>query len=195
MVRFWTIRILVQVHRHWVQSSLARRGYDTHNCHNKPQIGNATGVWITSCPEAMGWEFVYFEKQSIGDKMLNWEPAADKGLWVLSDPRLSNPAKMRKYCWVNIAVCPRFQLLSHTTDITLSRIKCEICFYKEVCSFVHWSSSLLLTVYAYISIMYMYVAIQQKKSRRPAGGGNNESGKSMFATRLDSYMRRFANNF
>ena len=28
--------------------------------------------------------------------------------------------------------------LSHTTNITLSRIKCErLCFYKEVCSFVH----------------------------------------------------------
>ena len=36
-----------------------------------------------------------------------WEPAADRGLWALSDPRLSNPAKMRKkYCWINIAVYP-----------------------------------------------------------------------------------------
>ena len=63
MVGLWTIRLLVQVHRHWVQFTLARRGYDNHNCHNKPQIGNDSGVWMTSCPEAMGWEFGYFEKQ------------------------------------------------------------------------------------------------------------------------------------
>ena len=62
LVGFWTIRLLVQVHRHWVQFTLTRRGYDNHNCHNKPQIGNRTGVWMTSCPEAMGWEFGYFEK-------------------------------------------------------------------------------------------------------------------------------------
>ena len=29
---------LVQVQRHWVQFTLARRGYDNHNCHNKPQM-------------------------------------------------------------------------------------------------------------------------------------------------------------
>ena len=68
------------------------------NFHNKPQIENATGEWMTSCPEAMGWEFGYFEKKSVGDKMPNWEPAADRGLWAFSNPRLSNQAKMRKKC-------------------------------------------------------------------------------------------------
>ena len=29
----------------------------------KPQIGNNSGVWMTSCPEAMGWEFGDFEKE------------------------------------------------------------------------------------------------------------------------------------
>ena len=28
------------MHRHWVQFTLACRGYEKHNCHNKPQIGN-----------------------------------------------------------------------------------------------------------------------------------------------------------
>ena len=56
------------------------RGYDNHNYHNKPQIGSGTGVWMTSCPEAMGWEFGYFERHTVGDKMPNWEPAADRGL-------------------------------------------------------------------------------------------------------------------
>ena len=62
LVGLWTIRLLVQVHRHWVQFTLARRGYDNHKCHNKPQIGNETGVWMASCPEVIGWEFGYFKK-------------------------------------------------------------------------------------------------------------------------------------
>ena len=67
--------------------------------------------------------------------MLNWEPAAERGLWTLSDPRLSNPAKMRKkYCLVNIAVCPRLQLISHTQPTsTLSRIKCERYIFIKKC--------------------------------------------------------------
>ena len=56
MVTLWTIRLFVQVHRHWVHYTLARR-YENHNCHDKPQIGNGVGVWITSCPEEMGWDF------------------------------------------------------------------------------------------------------------------------------------------
>ena len=68
--------------------------------------------------------------------------------WALSDPRLSNPAKMRKKCcygrrrtWGQYSsLSPSPTHLSHTTTITLSRIKCERSyFYKEVCSFVYWS--------------------------------------------------------
>ena len=43
------------------------QGYDNHNCHNIPQIGNGVGVWMTSYPEAMGWEFGNFEKD------ISWE--------------------------------------------------------------------------------------------------------------------------
>ena len=38
------------------------------------------------------------ELESFGDKVTNWEPAADRGLWTFSEPRLSNPAKMTKKC-------------------------------------------------------------------------------------------------
>ena len=63
---------------------------------------------------------------------------------------------------VNIAVSPAH--LSHTTNITLLRIKCErLYFYKEVYSFVHWSLSLLLTmfifVYVYVQLYYGYTTI------------------------------------
>ena len=44
LVGLWTIRLSVHVRRHWVQFTLARRGYDNHNCHNKPQIGNGWSV-------------------------------------------------------------------------------------------------------------------------------------------------------
>ena len=46
-----------------VQFTLVRKGYDNHHCHNKPQTGNGTGVWLASCPEDMGWEFGIFWKK------------------------------------------------------------------------------------------------------------------------------------
>ena len=85
----------------------------------------------------------------------------------------ATPAKMRKkccYCQKNlgqyVAVCPRLQLTCHTQlTSTLSRIKCEIYFYKEVCSFVHWSRHygwLYFRIY-----LYMYGAIQHKDPHPP----------------------------
>ena len=79
LVGLWTIRLLVQVHRHWVQFTLVRRGYDNPNCHNKPQIGNVTGVWMTSCLEAMGWEFGYFEKD------VSWVSTVGQSSWVFTE--------------------------------------------------------------------------------------------------------------
>ena len=47
--------------------------------------------------------------------------------------------------------------LSHTTSINPFENKVwEIYFYKEVCSFVHWTSSLCLTMFPYIFV-YVYV--------------------------------------
>ena len=51
--------------------TLVCKGYDNHNCHNKPQMGNVTGVWMTSCPEAMVlriWRF---------SKIVSWELPLD----------------------------------------------------------------------------------------------------------------------
>ena len=53
MVGLWTIRLLVQVHRHWVQLTLVRRGYVNHNCHNKLQIGN--GLECKWCHSRKRW--------------------------------------------------------------------------------------------------------------------------------------------
>ena len=84
LVGLWTIRLLVQVHRHWVQFTLARREYDNHNRHNKPKIGREAGVWMTSWPEAMGWEFGDFEKDvswvsTVGYS--SWVSAVDQSSW------------------------------------------------------------------------------------------------------------------
>ena len=121
---------------------------------------------MTSCPEAIGWEFGYFEKQSVGDKMPNWEPAADRGLWPLSDPRLSHRAKMRKkYCWVKIAVCPRLLLIFHTQPTsTLSIIKCERYIFIKKCvrSFIEvrhyvWLCSANIRICVWLYNIYIYI--------------------------------------
>ena len=103
------------------------------------------------------------EWESVRDKMPKWEPAADRRLWALSDPQLSNPSQDEKevLLWSeeHVAVCPRLQLTSHTQPTsTLLRITCERYFYKEACSFIHWSSHycwLCFCIY-----LYMYVGIQ-----------------------------------
>ena len=151
MVGLWTIQLLVQVRRHSVQSTLARRGYDNHNRHNKSQRGNGTGVWMTSCPEAMGWEFGYFEKQSVGDKMPNWEPAALGPQWST----VGQPSQDEKEVLLGqySSLSPSLAHLSHTTNINPFENKVwELYFYKEVCSFVHWNSSLLLTMFPLIFV-------------------------------------------
>ena len=129
-------------------------------CVNKRKNSGSRWTWannITRCPGRF---------ELVGDKMPKWEPAADGGLWVLSDLRLSNPAKMRKkYCygrrrtWGQYnSLYPSPAHLSHTRNITLSRIKCERCFYKEVCSFVYWSSYIM---FDYVSAYIRITVIQQ----------------------------------
>ena len=79
-------------------------------------------------------------------------------------PQLSSPPKVRKKCCYGQrnfgSMCSSLSLspihLSHTRHINPFENKVwEVYFYKEVCSFVHWSSSLLLTMFPYIYI-YIY---------------------------------------
>ena len=90
-------------------------------CVNKQK--NSRSRWalnnnITRCPGRF---------ESAGEKMPKWEPVADKGLWALSDPRMSNPAWMRKKCcygrrrtWGQyISLSPSPTHLSYTRNITL----------------------------------------------------------------------------
>ena len=51
---FELFELRVPVCSQLVQFMFARKEYDNHHCHNKPQTGNEAGVWMTSCPEEMG---------------------------------------------------------------------------------------------------------------------------------------------
>ena len=50
-------------------------------------------------------------------------------------PTVEQPKMRKKYCLVNIAVCPRLQLISHTQPTsTLSRINCEKYIFIKKCA-------------------------------------------------------------
>ena len=87
-------------------------------------------------------------------------------LAALSDPRLSSPAKTRKKsCYgqknfgsVYSSLSPSPTYLSHTTNINPFENKVwEIYFHEEVCSFVHWSSSLCLIMSRILCICIMSI--------------------------------------
>ena len=74
-----------------------------------------------------------------------WEPAPDRGLAALSDPRLSSPAEWERSAAIvrgtwgqYVAVCSVSNSpLTHNPFATLSRIKCErYIFLKCVRSFI-----------------------------------------------------------
>ena len=93
-----------------------------------------------------------------------WEPAPDRGLGPLmthgwaTQPRWS-AAKVRR-TWGQYSSPSVSTHLSHTRNINLSWIKYErLYFYKEVYSFVHWSTSLCLIMFRIYLYMYTRVYI------------------------------------
>ena len=70
----WTIRQIVQVHSIGYTFALTRKGYDNHNCLNKPQIGNMAGVWMMSCPEVMVLRIFEMQLASSIRIHTTWEP-------------------------------------------------------------------------------------------------------------------------
>ena len=77
LVGLWTMRVKSSGALHWVQFTLAGKGYDNHNCRNKLQTGNVAGVWMTSCPEEMCCEFGRFWKNHD-----SWVPTLVLRSWV-----------------------------------------------------------------------------------------------------------------
>ena len=87
----------------------------------------------------------------------------------------ATPAKMRTKCYyvqknfgsICSSLSPSPSHFSHTTNINPFENKVwEVYFYKEVCSFVHWSRHCVWLCfcidlyYVYVYVQYMYVAIQ-----------------------------------
>ena len=65
--------------------------------------------------------------------------------WAAKPECERSAAMVRRTLGQYVAVCPRLQLTSHTQPTsTLSNKVWGVYFYKEVCSFVHWRSSLKL---------------------------------------------------
>ena len=93
---------------------------------------------ITWCPDGLSQSETGCQREN---------QLADWGLWALSDPRLSNPAKMRKKCCygqegkLGQYSSPSPTYLSHHRNINPFENKVweMYFFYKEVCSFVCWS--------------------------------------------------------
>ena len=127
---------------------------------------------ITMCHRRLGavsssfsWSWSWSQ---LRDKMPAWEPAADKGLWALSDPRLSSPARMRKKCCygqknlgsICSSLSPSPTHLSHTTNINPFENKEReryIFIKKCVRSFIEVDYVIVYYVSAYICIcMWLY---------------------------------------
>ena len=96
--------------------------------------------------------------------MSKWDPAADRGLWALSDPRLSKPSQdeaKEVLLWseelgVNIAVCPCLQLISHTQETSTFKeesVRDYIFIKKCIRSFIEVR---ILSVDCFRIYLYMY---------------------------------------
>ena len=110
---------------------------------------------ITRCPDGLG-------QLETGCRIEN--QLQTKGFAALSDPRLSNPAKMRKKCcygqknlsqYRSLSLSPTH--LSHTTNMTLSRIKCEIYIFIKKCvrSFID-VRKLCLIMFPLVFVLRLY---------------------------------------
>ena len=124
--------------------------------------------YITRCHRRLELVSSISVPVAVGDRMpAEWEPAPDRGLepsathgWA-AQPRWERSTALvaRRTLSQYVAVCLRLQFTSHIQPTsTLSNKVWEVYFYKEVCSFVHWSR---LYVSAYIC---MYMSIQQFSS-------------------------------
>ena len=96
-----------------------------------------------------------------------------EGLWPSLTHSWATPVKMRKKCCygqknfgsICSSLSPSPIHISHITNINPFENKVwEIYFYKEVCLFVHWSSSLCLSMFLYIFVYVLcscIMSIQQ----------------------------------
>ena len=127
-------------------------------CVNKRKNSRSRWSWdnnITRCPGRF---------ELVGVKMPKWKPATDRGLWALSNPRLSNPSQDEEevMIWseelgsIKQSVPVSSSSLTHQKHNPFENKVWEIYFYKEVYSFVHWSSYI---IFDYVSVLRLYNSI------------------------------------
>ncbi len=147
----WPVDVVefgADVYAHWKQVGI-RQLYN-----QVPQT-----AWVSS-NSSCSWS-------QLGTKCQSENQLADRRLAALSDPQLSSPARTRKKCcygqnnfWsICSSLSPSPTHLSHTTNINPFENKvCDVYLYKEVCSFIHWSSSVYLIMFRiYLYYVYVYV--------------------------------------
>ena len=115
-------------------------------------------AWINPVPVTVGVSWGQDASVRISLQTEGLRPSVTHG-WAAQLGRERSAAMVRKTLGQYVAVCPCLQLTSHTQPTsTLSNKVWEVYFYKEVCPFVHWSSSLLLTMFPRIFV-YVYSCI------------------------------------
>ena len=133
-------------------------------CVNKQRNSGSRWTWdngITKCHRRLGSVPVGVGV-SWGTRCQRENQLADWGLAALSDPRLSNLSQDDEelLLWSEELWCSSLSTspthLSHITINPFENKVWEIYFCKEVCSLVHWSSSLLLIMFLHIFV-YVYV--------------------------------------
>ena len=126
LVRLWTVRFLVQLF------TLALGGCDNHKCHNKKtQMGYETGVWITSCQEAMAWEFWWFLKKAVCWDLNSGEdrPAESYGMHgtfvgsVSWDWTLSRPVQLGRWLKDDVGTVSIVKIVSFTPRVEKLKVK------------------------------------------------------------------------
>ena len=119
-------------------------------------------IWVFWETRQLGLGCGPVELESVGDKMPNWEPAADRGHLAPQWPTVEQPGQDEKKVLLGqySSLSPSSAHLSYTTNITLSRIKCERYIFTKKCvrSFIEVRRYCWLCFPIYL---YMYVAIQQ----------------------------------
>ena len=156
-----------------IRSKISEYHLDQWMWLNSVQMCTPTGSrwtpnnYITSCHRRL--ESVQFQAQleSVGDKMPNWEPAADRGLgpsvthgWAAQPECERSAAVVRRTLGQYVAVCPRLQLTFHTQETsTLSRINCERYIFIKKCvrSFMSIQPNHSHCMFIFISFVLLFL--------------------------------------
>ena len=112
-------------------------------------------MWDNNITWCLGWfelvEVSWTEDADVRSNGRQW-PTVEQ-----PQPRWGRSAAMVRRTWgQNNSLSPSPTYLSHTTNINSFENKVwEIYFYKEACSFVHWSSYIIGWLFPHVSV-YLY---------------------------------------